>query len=134
MVQGADALRRRFERVAANVEKEMQATLTRYAESVVADMKKLVPVDEGTVRDSIGFTFGEIPKGTISVGTVETPASGDVKVRIYAGGGEAFYARFLEFGTRKMPAHPFFFPAWRANRRRIRSGITRAIRKAIRDA
>jgi len=39
-------------------------------------------------------------------------------------------ARLQEFGTKNMPANPFFYPAWRANKTRVRGAITRAIRKA----
>ncbi|WP_411838575.1 HK97-gp10 family putative phage morphogenesis protein [Paracoccus sp. ME4] len=39
-------------------------------------------------------------------------------------------ARLQEFGTQSMPANPFFFPAWRANRSRVRSKLTRAVKNA----
>ena len=39
-------------------------------------------------------------------------------------------ARLQEFGTKNMAANPFFFPAWRANRTRVRAAITRSVRKA----
>lgn len=35
------------------------------------------------------------------------PTGRRLRRRVVAGGGKAYYARFQEFGTRKMPAHPF---------------------------
>jgi HK97 gp10 family phage protein len=50
------------------------------------------------------------------------------------GSADAFYARFQEFGTVKMTANPFFYPAWRANRKRVKGAITRAVKRAVRKA
>ncbi len=48
---------------------------------------------------------------------------GDPKrnVRIYAGSRAVFYARFVEYGTVKMPAKPFLRPALNASKARIKS-------------
>jgi HK97 gp10 family phage protein len=54
----------------------------------------------------------------------------DLRVTVYAGNERAFYARWVEFGTVKMVGRPFFFPAYRAVRRRVRGRLTRATRKA----
>lgn len=40
----------------------------------------------------------------------------------------------LEFGTRKMDAQPFFFPAYRLNKRRFNGRLRRAIKAAIKEA
>lgn len=42
-----------------------------------------------------------------------------------------FYARFLEFGTAKMQAEPFFFTSYRAQFRAYRARNGRAVRKAM---
>lgn len=44
------------------------------------------------------------------------------------------YAKYQEFGTVKMPANPFFYPVWRARRRRVKVRISRAISKAIKES
>lgn len=49
-------------------------------------------------------------------------------------GYEGSYARFQEFGTKNMPAHPFFFPAYRAKKKEIRRRIAAAVRKGIAKA
>jgi HK97 gp10 family phage protein len=49
---------------------------------------------------------------------------------VIAGRGTALYAAMLEFGTRKMAARPFMFPALEGNRDWIRERLAAAFRKA----
>jgi len=54
--------------------------------------------------------------------------------KAYAGrtpSGEAYWAKWVEFGTRKMPPRPFFFPAYRIKKKQIKSKISLASRRAI---
>ncbi|NTS30670.1 HK97 gp10 family phage protein [Phyllobacterium sp. BT25] len=102
------------------------------ADELVAMMKTLVPVDQGDLRDSIGWTFGKPPKGSRMIAQTD-PNTSDPVITIYAGNDKAFYAAFQEFGTVKMQANPFFFPSWRALRTRVRRRITREINKAIKS-
>lgn len=141
MVQGAERLRARFKAVPQKVIDEVAKVIEAQAEKIVADMKRLVPVDTGALRDSIGWTWGDAPKGSISVGKVRGKSFDQAAITIYAGtrdkslgSADAFYARFQEFGTVKMPANPFFYPAWRANKTRARSAMKRAVSRAIRKA
>lgn len=39
-----------------------------------------------------------------------------------------------EWGTRKMAAQPFFYPAYRLNKKRARGRIMRAIKAGLKDA
>lgn len=91
----------------------------------------MVPVESGALRDSIGWTWGDAPSGAISLGKAK---AGRLSITIYAGGGEAFYAWFQEFGTVNMPANPFFFPSYRKLRRKAKGRVTRKINKAIRSS
>lgn len=43
-----------------------------------------------------------------------------------------YKARWNEFGTTKMAASPFFFPAYRLKRKKLAGRIKRAIGKAVR--
>jgi HK97 gp10 family phage protein len=137
MVDGLDRLHARFGRLAPAIKAELVRTLEAQAEKIVKDMRNLVPVETGALRRSINWTWGDAPAGSVSVGQVKGAAYDRIAITIYAGtrdkslgAGDAFYARFQEFGTRKMAANPFFFPAYRANRTAVRSAITRAVRKA----
>ena len=102
----------------------------RGAEELVAMMKRLAPIDTGDLQMSISWTWGAAPKGSVVLAKSE-PDSKGMRITIFAGSKEAFYARWQEFGTTEMPANPFFFPSWRALRKRIRSRIVRNMKKAV---
>lgn len=135
MVQGLAELRRRWSAVPAKVREAVKDELEGIATSLVADMQR-VARRGATLKlvNSIGWTWGAAPKGTMVVGTVGASEGSRLRITIYAGGGDAFYARFQEFGTVKMAANPFFFPVWRARRRSVKSKISRAISKAVKAA
>lgn len=132
MVIGTQALHKRMQAVPDRIRKEIKATLEGYAAQVVAEMKSLTPVESGELRDSIGWTWGDAPAGSFTVGSVRGGEYGKISITIYAGNKEAFYAHMQEFGTINMAANPFFFPVYRANKRRIMAGITRAVKKGMR--
>lgn len=114
----------------AHVEAAARRAMEKGAKELVAAMKRMVPVDSGDLRDSIGWTWGSAPKGSRVLAESASDSRG-LKITVYAGNNEAFYARWVEFGTSKSAAHPFFFPAYRSLRKRIKSRITREMRKAI---
>ncbi|SFV33179.1 phage protein, HK97 gp10 family [Devosia crocina] len=144
---GLDRLKKKLRRLPGAVEAEIRKAMEQTANEVVAMAKSLVPVSPGggTLRDSIGWTYGDAPVGAMTLGKVKSGrASGDLVITVYAGGGDAFYARFVEFGTAPhlnkgrfagsehpgTAAQPFFYPSWRANRRKGRGRVSRAITKA----
>ena len=79
----------------------------------------------------------------MTLATVEG-TGGDLTITIYAGNSDAYYARWIEFGTSAhiaggkfagatipaQPARPYFYVSFRANRRRVKGRISRAITKA----
>lgn len=137
--------------VPRTIEVALREALKTAAEKLVHDLKIRVPVyagpetvrsdgspiRPGALRDSIGWTWGDAPKGSLVLGQSPRIARiggrEGIKITIYAGNAEAFYARWVEFGTWKWAGSPFFFGTYRDHRRRIRGGITRALRKAIRE-
>lgn len=158
-IENADRLRRRLAGFPKAVRAELSKALEEGAKEMVDLARKLVPVDDGDLRDSIGWTWGDAPKGSISLGTVDGPRSMNLRITVYAGNDKAFYARWVEFGTKPHStaaggqdarmiavasgqgkphpgarAQPFFYPSYRALRRRIRSRVTRAINRAAKKA
>lgn len=130
MVQGLDRLKRRLDAIPRKVLDAVKVEMERQAEALCEDIRRLAPRGEtGNLDLSIGWTWGAPPKGTIAIasraGSKLVPA-----LTVYAGGGPAFYAFFLEYGTQHAPAHPFFGPVWRARRKSVRAALTRAVRKA----
>lgn len=111
------------------------------ADDVVAMMKRLAPVDRGDLRESIGWTFGDPPKGSIVVFKSRPVRGLNMKLTIFAGNDKAFYARWVEFGTLAHPqggkfkgaehpgtaAHPFFYPAYRFHKKKIKGRVSRAL-------
>lgn len=127
-IQGLDRLKRKLRRFPEAAREDIAKAMEQGAEEIVQLAKSLVPVDTGELRDSIGWTWGAAPAGSMTLGEVK--GSGNLRITIFAGNSEAFYARWQEFGTRNMPANPFFFVSYRALRRRVRGRITRSITKS----
>ncbi|MBM7322427.1 HK97 gp10 family phage protein [Agrobacterium sp. S2] len=139
-----DRLNRKLAKLPAVAKQMIRQAMEAKANEIVAMMKNLVPVDDGKLRDSIGWTWGKAPKGSLTLASVQATGGSDMTLTIYAGNKEAFYARWVEFGTARhengglfagsihpgTTAQPFFFVSWRANKRRT----VRAVRKASRDA
>ena len=140
-MKGEAALKASMMAIPQKIRDEVARELEAQAAKVVADMKRLVPVDSGALRDSIGWTWGNAPRGSVSVGTVRGRQFSRMAITIYAGtrdkslgSADAFYARFQEFGTVKMAANPFFYPSWRANKTRVKASLTRAVKRAVKKA
>lgn len=111
-------------------------TLVTQAALLVSEIKSVAHVDAssatpGALKDSVVLE--------------EAPAKGTKFFRVFikAGGkgtrkpiknGKAGYAyaydytRAQEFGTQKEPAHPFFFPVYRARKKDIRAAVRKAVK------
>jgi HK97 gp10 family phage protein len=132
-IVGEQSLLTKLRTIPAFVRADIRKTLEEMAEEVVGMMKRLVPVGEtGKLRASIGWRWGRTaPKGSVSIATVGSERDPDLAITIFA---SAFYARFVEFGTVKMTAQPFFYVSWRANKKKVKSRIQTAMRRAARKA
>lgn len=131
-VVGVQKLNRKLGKIPAAVREEVRTAMVRSAREIADLAEVLVPQDTGRLAGSIGWTWGEAPRGALSLGKVAT--GGDMTITVYAGDREAFYARWVEFGTVKVAAQPFFFPAYRALRKRSKSRIRRAWTRGIKKA
>lgn len=138
MVEGLDRLERKLKRtIPAKAIALTRKAMEQSAEEIVQMMKRLVPVDEGALRDSIGWTWGEPPKGAMVIAK-GAPIGDGLRITIFAGTRDkklgdldAFHARFVEFGTQNMAAQPYFFVSFRALRRRAANRMKRQMRKGI---
>ena len=133
-------MRARFKRVPELVRRELVSQLEKEAKKLVAEMNSLKPLKE----IEIGWTWGDAPKGSLKIGTVKNREVGKVAITIYAAGaqGSGFSANWFEFGTSprfhksgkptgQILASPFFWPVYRANKKRVRSSLTRAVNRAM---
>jgi HK97 gp10 family phage protein len=131
MVKGLAELERRWQAIPEAVRINTRAAMEDVATDLTEEMWSRAPYRTGVLAASIGWTWGLAPSGALTIGTVGGKEYGTQRITIYAGGGDAFYVRFLEFGTVQMPAQPFFFPIWRARKRSVKSRISSAINRAI---
>ncbi|MGE0853646.1 MAG: HK97-gp10 family putative phage morphogenesis protein [Hyphomicrobiaceae bacterium] len=111
----------------------VRPALERSAEELAETMRRLAPVDEGDLKESIAVTP---PGGT-------TPAysqpggsrvAGETEILITVGNTDVRYAHLLEYGTTKAHAQPFFWPAYRLLKKKLQGRIKRSVAKAIREA
>jgi len=150
-VTGRQSLAAKLARIQGAPRTAIHAALRQGAEEITAMQKRLAPRDSGDLADSIGYTFGDYRAQNANVRGVMGGTSGndpDLSVTLHAGDAKAYYAMFVEFGTAAHTAggkfkgaqhpgtapHPFFYPAYRALRKRAKSRISRATTKSIKEA
>jgi HK97 gp10 family phage protein len=113
---------------------------------LAAMQKRLAPVEEGDLRDSIAVTppGGTTPPYSQPGGS---RTARPMETIVTAGNNKVRTAHLVEFGTAPhinggwaagtqhpgTAPQPFFWPAYRALRKRIKSRNSRAINKAIKD-
>ena len=105
-----------FKRSLENLEKKLIAAAMQGLEesggAIVDEARERVPVKTGRLKDSIGLATDE---DALSVTVkADTP-----------------YAKFVEFGTFKTPARPFFLPAVEHERPKTAGRVADAIKKAM---
>lgn len=161
------------------VRERVRPVIEASAEELVGLQKRMVPARRGKLRDSLRHEMGSVSlassgvlagssgrraKGSRFGGSAGGKIEGDpdLTATVLAGDRGAFYARFVEFGTRphsvshgflvrvrgrlrrvrpknwrKHPgarARPFFYGPFRALRRKIKSRVSRALRRAVKEA
>jgi len=127
-VQNLDKLRAKLRRMPDEVKREIRGALEKNANELVQMQKRLVPVDDGDLRDSIQWEWGSGDESRIGVKGQEGLA-----ITVSAGDEAAFYAKWVEFGTSDgKPSQGFFYSPYRALRKRMKSRLSRAQNKAIR--
>lgn len=133
-VENLDRLRRKLKALPEAFEKAAKDALAEAAQGIVDTAKRFLS-DPGPLSDSIDWTFGEAPKGSLVIkGGGLRVGRRFIKVTIFAGNEKAFYARFREFGTAPhaqggmfkgtlhpgTSAAPFFYPAYRLHKKKAK--------------
>lgn len=149
-VLNRERLKRKLAALPKRARAEIHKALEKGAEEIKTTARNLVPVSSGDLRESIDYTFGKFEadnpnvRGVQAGGGLEDP---ELSVTIHAGDEKAYYAAFVEFGTKPheqgglfagaqhpgTKAQPYFFTAYRLLKKRVKSRIARATRKAARD-
>lgn len=147
MVQGLEKLSRKLRSIPPAAKAAAKKAVVDGAEEVAAMQRRLVPVADGDLKDSIAVTppGGTTPPYSQPGGS---RTAGPEQALITAGNTKVRYPHLVEYGTKAhiagglfegaqipdIPAQPYFWPAWRALRSRVKGRITRSIKKAIKDA
>lgn len=127
-LRGVSKLRRKLRRFDDDARREAQGAVAEAADLVRFHVLRRVPVDTGDLARSIEVKLGSDKlSAEIGPGVRTRRAMRDAGWR----------ARFIEFGTEKMAARPFLFPAFEESRREvidiIDRGVDRAIARTIAD-
>jgi HK97 gp10 family phage protein len=157
---GLSRIQARMRAIPEAVQDAAKSALAKGADDIVAMARSLCPIDSGALRDSIGWVWGDVaPNGARVIATSRDMEG--ITITIYAGNDEAYYASFVENGTKAgklgerkptsavskrkrqpltrkvrrthpgIKARPFFFPAYHLNKKKVASRLRRAVNKAI---
>lgn len=145
MVQVSPEFRARIDAIPDAVREAAARELERGAEEMVQEMRRAAPYDaepDGMhIREHIGWTWGPAPAGSFTIAEIRSGPDVGVEyaalsITIYANAKDKQgrpYPSWVEFGTKRSGARPFFWPVYRKHRRRIRSRVLKAIREAIKS-
>lgn len=159
-IKGGDKLMRLLKHAPKEATEEVRRVIRAQADALASDMKARAPTPPGRSGQATGALKAAIrarfsQKGLRArVGIFGPTKRRKVQLAGVAAGlkarrgitlkrarkvtaqlaGDIFYARFVEFGTKKAAAQPFVYPPYRAKRRKIRADIVKAATKAIRKS
>ncbi|MUZ65332.1 HK97-gp10 family putative phage morphogenesis protein [Agrobacterium vitis] len=148
-IRNLDRLKRRIRSMPSATKTEIRAALDDGSSEMVDLAKSFVPEKTGALARSIDKTWGEYKPENANVRGVSSGGGGhELSVVIHAGDAEAYYASWVEFGTAPhtnggkfkgtmnpgAKANPYFFPAYRLLKKRMKSKLSRAMRRAIKKA
>ncbi len=118
---GFEAYLEKLARFGADVDEAAAAALTAAADVVLAEMQALVPVDTGDLKSHLNHS--------------EANRSGNehwMHVGLYSKEGSVMRKGLaLEYGSVKMPAHPYIRPALTKSRQRARAAAIAEFKKRL---
>jgi HK97 gp10 family phage protein len=109
-IEGLDELDRKLVEKLEEYRSELEGVVGDIAEGVRTEAQSLVPVDTGTLRDAIGVHHEGFEA---EVGVFDK---------------DAYYGRFIEFGTVRRPSNPFLGPAAEMERGRVVERVREALK------
>ena len=131
---GLSRFQRRMAAIPKAVREAVKPALVKSADEMASGMKFLAEGsrDTGALIDSIQVTGPgmQTPPYSQPGGSYQVKENEAV---VTAGNGDVRYAHLVEYGTKKAPEQPFFWPTVRTQNKRAANRIKRAMRKAIKD-
>jgi len=119
-VEGIEEILKELRQMEGEARQRVYEVLRDETKPVVEDARRRAPKDTGAMARGI--------KRTVSKKKLEARVSAGGMVH----GVDTYYAQFVEFGTKFMPAQPFLFPACRAHEERIGNALSEAMYDLIR--
>jgi hypothetical protein len=144
-MMGRERLARRMARLPAAVKAHIRDGLEDSAKLINGMQRRLAPVDDGDLIKTITWRWGNENRIAYAIGGAAAP----MQIRLTAGGQvggvDVRYAHIVEFGSAPhvvgglyagamhpgTPPQPFFFGPYRANKRRVKSRMKRAFKRAV---
>lgn len=128
---GIGRLQRRLKAIPEKVTAAIKPALLKQGNAMADTMRRFAPVDTGKLKDSIAVTPPEAstPPYSTPGGRMVVP---ETSVAVTAGNSDVRYAHLVEYGTTKMQAAPFFWPAVRLNNKKAKKAIKAAVGRAVR--
>jgi HK97 gp10 family phage protein len=122
-----DRLRRKMKAIPVEVKKAAREQLKKNAEELVETQKRFAAA---SFKDPTGKLQSGIKQQDVSDSTrISRKVSASAKDE-----KGRDYAAWVEFGTSKSEAAPYFWPAYRLARRKFKARMTRAAKKALQEA
>jgi HK97 gp10 family phage protein len=115
-IEGLERLNRKLNRMPVHAKRRLRETLEQNADQLLSLQRTLAARNRRS-----GQTIESLQK---------EQGDHELQVKVFS---DHFAARYEEFGTAKMAAIPFFFPAYRLLRGKFKTAMRAAIRKSIKE-
>jgi HK97 gp10 family phage protein len=121
-----DAVQKYLGDLPFRVKRKLAETIKAEADRLADAIKSATPVKTGALRDSV-----KVRRKRNEL-DLEVTAGGDTTIHGTSGpGGSADYGLFVEYGTTRTEARPFFYNTARAMMPQIRQNIEDAVAEAL---
>lgn len=114
------SLRKKIKRLEPEARQGIKDAMTEVADEILDEAKSRVPVDTGTLKKKL---TRQVSRDGMSA---------KVGVRTKAAKRKAYYGKFIELGTSKMPAQPFLTPAYEVVRPKAKVKLKKEIDATLR--
>ncbi|MFC8276254.1 HK97-gp10 family putative phage morphogenesis protein [Streptomyces sp. NPDC057271] len=115
-ILGADRLAAQLEDLGEDIITALKKAVKESAEAVKSDTQRDVAKDSRNLHDKVDITYKDH----------------DLTALVGWHNDSEYYARFLEYGTRRFQAQPALRPALEAERGRYRARLTEEVRRVLR--
>lgn len=126
-IEGLEQLISKLNSLPDKLEKKVVRTAVRKGAILIRNKaREKAPIGTGTLKKSIKIRSNRAGNGVVSF---KIGPTNDKKK-----GTDIFYGRFQEFGTSKMPAHPYMRPAYDESESEVLDAVINEIKSKLNEA